>query len=97
MKDLSGAGMTIERDFLDGRISERQAVELLRKYGVTSEERARKSISFAKQYRTYVINYGIGEDMVVADVERFRSPAARWRRFEQLISEPTLPSDLKRR
>jgi hypothetical protein len=97
MKDLAGASMTIERDFLDGRISEQQAVELLRKYGVTSEERARKSISFAKQYRTYVINYGIGEDMVAADVERFDSPSARWRRFEQLISEPTLPSDLKRR
>jgi hypothetical protein len=97
MKDLSGAGMTIERDFLDGRISEQRAVELLRKYGVTSAERAKKSISFAKQYRTYVINYGIGQDMVAADVERFRSPAARWRRFEQLISEPTLPSDLKAR
>ena len=32
--------------------------------GVTSEERAKKSIAFAKQYRTYVINYGLGEEMV---------------------------------
>ena len=61
------------------------------------EERAKKSIAFAKQYRTYVINYGLGEEMVAQDVERFRSPAARWRRFEQLISEPTLPSDLRAR
>jgi hypothetical protein len=97
MKDLSGASLTIERDFLDGRITEPQAVELLRKYSLTSAERARKSISFAKQYRTYVINYGLGEEMVRQDVERFRSPAARWRRFEQLISEPTLPSDLRAR
>ena len=89
--------MTIERDFLDGRITEDRAIQLLRKYGVTSEERAKKSISFAKQYRTYVINYGLGEEMVAQDVERFRSPAARWRRFEQLISEPTLPSDLRAR
>jgi hypothetical protein len=89
--------MTIERDFLDGRITEDRAIQLLRKYGVTSEERAKKSIAFAKQYRTYVINYGLGEEMVAQDVERFRSPAARWRRFEQLISEPTLPSDLRAR
>ena len=94
-KGLAGASMTIERDFLDGRISEARATELLRKYGVTSEERAKKSISFAKQYRTYVINYGLGEEMTAHDVERLRSPAARWRRFEQIISEPTLPSDLR--
>jgi hypothetical protein len=96
-KGLAGASMTIERDFLDGRITEDRAIQLLRKYGVTSEERAKKSIAFAKQYRTYVINYGLGEEMVAQDVERFRSPAARWRRFEQLISEPTLPSDLRAR
>jgi hypothetical protein len=96
-KDLAGASMTIEREFLDGRIPESRAIELLRKYGVTSAKRARKSIDFAKQYRSYVINYGLGEHMVGEDVERFRSPAARWRRFEQIISEPTLPSDLKAR
>jgi hypothetical protein len=52
-------------------------------------------VSFTKNYRTYVINYGLGEDMVASDVERFRSSAARWREFEKLISEPTLPADLK--
>ena len=94
-KDLSGAAMTIAREYLDGRITEAQAVELSRKYGVTSEDRARKSISFAKQYRSYVINYGLGEQMVAADVESRRGTAARWKRFEQIISQPTLPSDLK--
>jgi hypothetical protein len=97
LKELSGARMTIAREFLDGRITERQAVELQRKYGLLSDARAKKAIDFAKQYRTYVINYGLGEDMVAQDVERFGSPAARWRRFEQIISEPTLPSDLKAR
>jgi hypothetical protein len=97
MKDLAGARMTIAREFLDGRISEAQAIELARKYQLTSEARAKQSIAFTKQYRTYVINYGLGEDMVAKDVERFRSPGARWRRFEHLISEPTLPSDLRAR
>ena len=97
LKELSGAKMTIAREYLDGRITEQQAVDLERRYGLTSEARARKAVDFAKQYRTYVINYGLGEDMVAQDVERFRSPAARWRRFEQIISAPTLPSDLKAR
>jgi hypothetical protein len=97
VKQLGGAGMTIARDLLDGRISEAKAIELKRKYGLTSEARAKQAIAFAKQYRTYVINYGLGEEMVAKDVERFRSPSARWRRFEQLISEPTLPSDLRTR
>jgi hypothetical protein len=95
LKDLSGARMTIAREFLDGRISEQQAVDLTRKYTLVSEARAKQSVSFTKHYRTYVINYGIGEDMVAHDVERNKSQPARWRRFEQIISEPTLPADLR--
>jgi len=94
-KKLGGARMTIARDFLNGRISEAEAVELTRKYQLMSEARARQSVSFTKQYRTYVINYGLGQDMVRADVESRRREAARWKRFEQIISEPTLPSDLR--
>jgi hypothetical protein len=95
LKDLSGARMTIAREFLDGRISDQQAVDLTRKYTLVSEARAKQSVSFTKHYRTYVINYGLGEDMVAADVERNKSQPARWRRFEQIISEPTLPADLR--
>jgi hypothetical protein len=94
-KDLSGALLTIDRDYLDGRIGEKQAIELIRKYSLVSEERAKHSLSFVKQYRSYVINYGLGEDMIRADVESRTTPAARWKRFEQIISQPTLPSDLK--
>ncbi len=97
MKDLAGARMTIAREFLDGRVSEAQAVELTRRYQLTSEARAKQSVAFTKQYRTYVLNYGLGEQMVREDVESRRGTAARWKRFEQIISEPTLPADLKPR
>ena len=60
-----------------------------------SVERAKHALAFAKQYRSYVINYGLGQDMVRKDVESRRTPAKRWKRFEQIISEPTLPQDLK--
>jgi hypothetical protein len=33
--------------------------------------------------------------MVAADVEREPTEAARWKRMEEILSEPTLPSDLR--
>lgn len=96
-KGLSGALLTIDREYLDGRIDDRRALDLIRKYSLVSEERAKKSLSFVKQYRSYVINYGLGEDMIRRDVESRRGEQARWKRFEQIISEPTLPSDLRTR
>jgi hypothetical protein len=97
MKALGGARMTIAREFLDGRITEEQAVALTRKYQLVSEKRARQSVAFTKGYRSYVINYGLGRDMVAADVERRGTAAERWKRFEQLVSQPTLPADLAAR
>jgi hypothetical protein len=95
MKDLSGVRMTIAREFLDGRIDEPEAIRLTRKYQLVSEARAKQLVTFTKEYRTYVINYGLGEDMVRTDVEKYPAPLARWKRFEQIISQPTLPSDLR--
>ncbi len=96
MDALAGARLTIARDFLEGRISEEEAVALIQKYQLVSEKRARQSLAFTKQYRSYVINYGLGEQMVREDVEAHPAPE-QWDRFEQIISEPTLPSDLKPR
>ena len=98
ISDLSGARFTIARDFLEGRIDRAKAVELTQKYQLVSKARAEQSIDFTTQYRSYVINYGLGQDMVRAYVEAVGpSPEARWKRMEQVISEPTLPSDLLRR
>jgi hypothetical protein len=96
MHDLAGARMTIARDYLDGRISRAQAVQLSQKYQLQSKERAEKSLAFTDQYRSYVINYGLGQDMVRAYVEAAGpDPKAKWARMEKILSEPTLPSDLK--
>jgi len=96
MKDLSGARFTIARDYLEGRIDKPTAVALTQKYQLMSKERAEKSIAFTDQYRSYVINYGLGQDMVRAYVEAAGGdPKARWARMEAILSEPTLPGDLK--
>ena len=95
MKDLQGARFTIARDYLEGRINRKQAVELTQKYQLVSKQRAEQSIGFTEQYRSYVINYGLGQDMARAFVEAAgTTPQARWAAFERIISEPTLPSDL---
>jgi hypothetical protein len=94
-RDLAGARFTIAKDYLEGRINRKQAVELTRKYQLVSRQRAEQSIDFAEQYRSYVINYGLGQDMARAYVEAAGpDPQARWAAFERIISEPTLPSDL---
>jgi len=96
MQKLQGARLTIARDMIDGKIDEAEAVRLTQHYLLVSPERAKQLTEFAKQYRTYVINYGLGLDMVRADIEAAgATPEARWKRMEQLLSEPTLPSDLK--
>ena len=94
-KDLSGARFTIARDYLEGKIDRKKAVELTRKYQLVSKKRAEQSIDFTDQYRSYVINYGLGQEMVQAFVDAAGpDQRARWAAMERVISEPTLPSDL---
>ena len=96
MRDLAGARFTIAREYLEGRIDDAEAARLTRTYGLVSPQRAKQMTDFTKQYRTYVINYGLGQDMVRAYVEAAGAdPKARWARMEKILSEPTLPSDLK--
>lgn len=95
MKALAGARFTIARDYLDGRITRDQAIALTQKYSLVSEARARKSLEFDDHYRSYVINYGLGLDMVRAHVNGAgASPEARWREMARILSGPTVPADL---
>lgn len=95
MQDLAGARFTIARDYLEGRITREQAVALTQRYQLVSRARAAQSVAFTDQYRSYVINYGLGREMVAARSEAAGDdPAARWAAMERLLSEPTLPDDL---
>jgi hypothetical protein len=92
---LAGSRFTIARDYLDGRMTREQAIAASQKYGLTTRARAEKSIDFADHYRSYVINYGHGRDLVETTVEAAGPDArAKWTRMEQLLSEPTTPADL---
>lgn len=93
--ELAGARLTIARDYLDGRIDRAQAVLLAQKYQLISPQRAEQSIAFTDRYRSYVINYGLGLDLVRDYVDAAgKTPQARWAAMERILSEPTLPADL---
>jgi hypothetical protein len=93
---LRPAQYSIAARFLAGGIDEATAVSLLQRYTLASPERATQSLRFIKSYRSYIINYGLGLDMVRADIESVGSDSrSRWQRMEQILSEPTLPSDLR--
>ncbi len=92
---LGSARYTIVAGYLGGEIGADEAKRLLQKYQLVSPERAEQSLKFSDTYRSYIINYGLGRDMVQAGVEEAGpSQEARWQRMEQLLSEPTLPGDL---
>jgi hypothetical protein len=97
LHQLAGARMTIAADYLDGKIDRNRALDLIQAYQLVSRERAEQSLRFTEQYRSYVINYGLGQDMVTTDLAKSgRDPTARWKRMEQIISQPFLPSELRR-
>jgi hypothetical protein len=96
-KDLAGARLTIAADYLDGKLTRDQAVALSQKYMLISKARAEQSVSFTDNYRSYVINYGLGEEMVRRWVESHgRLPTQRWRAMEALLSQPSTAADLGR-
>ena len=96
---LSYAGNEAARQYLDGKIDRAATVTWLEKYAMYSKPRAEQRVKFIEQYRSYVINYNLGKDLVRAYVEksmgRDKTAQRRWQVFSGLISSPRLPSGLK--
>ena len=95
LQRLNGARTTIVRDYVDGRIDRAAAVALIQKYLLESAQRADKSLDFADHYRSYVINYGLGLEMVKAHIEMAGADeTARWKEMARILAQPTTPADL---
>jgi hypothetical protein len=95
---LSYAGNEAARRYLNGEIDAKAAAAWLTEYGLMSPPRAEQRVRFIDQYRSYVINYNVGKDLVARWVEEqggtASRPEKRWEVFERLLSTPRLPSDL---
>lgn len=98
-KNLSYAGNEAARNFLNGKWNEQQTIDWLINYNLRSKESAAKYLEFIKQYRTYVINYNVGMDIVKNYIEKNggtdENPLKRWELFKNLLSTPQTPGGLK--
>ncbi|KAA3618214.1 MAG: hypothetical protein DWQ05_08125 [Calditrichaeota bacterium] len=96
---LSYAGNEAARQFLDGHMSRQEAIDWLVKYALMAPDRAAQRLRFIEKYRSYVINYNWGLDLVRQWVKNqggtADQPEKRWQIFEKLLSAPYLASALK--
>lgn len=89
---LARAEYTIADDYLSGRVGRDETVARLSKYTLADPARAAQRLRFIDTYRSYIINYGLGRDVVQAWVER-QGPD-RWDGMETLLASQILPVDL---
>jgi hypothetical protein len=68
--DLRYAENEAARGYLDGKITREEALVWMERYALESPERAAKTIDFWKTYRSYIINYNLGQDIIRAYIER---------------------------
>ena len=90
------------RLYIDGHVDADGAVDWLVRYAMYSPGGARQRLRFVDQYRSYVINYNLGLDLVRDYVDgdgtdgarAGATPDVRWDRFMRLLASPRLPGDL---
>jgi hypothetical protein len=97
--ELDYAGNEAARRYLDGAIGRDEAVEWLTRFALMTPERAAQRVRFFAVYRSYVINYNLGEDVVRSWVETRGGTAARsqrrWELFAELLTTPRVASGLE--
>src|SRR5437016_2992892 len=99
VKKLTYATNEAARRNVNDEIDANAAATWLQKYALMDEKRAEQATKFIEKYRSYVINYNLGEDMVRNYIEKRggteQQPEQRWREFEELLASPRLPGDIR--
>lgn len=98
LKNLSYTGTTAAKNYLDGNWTREQTVKWLQKFALRTRESSDKFVSFIEKYRSYVINYSLGKDIIKEFIEKRGGSsdnlARSWELFALLISTPQTPSGL---
>lgn len=94
---LTHAGTEAARRLLDGRMGEHETIEWLQHYALYSKPRAQQRIRFIRQYRSYVINYTRGRELVAGWLSRKAGDdrTKRWAALGDLMSSPRLAGSLQ--
>jgi hypothetical protein len=95
---LSYAENEAARRYLNGEISHDEAAQWLINYTLRGPKQAQFFVRFIDVYRSYVINYNLGLDLVRQYIDRRGGakdrPEKRWEEFTRLLASPRLPSGL---
>ncbi len=98
VSELNYAGNEVGRAWLAGKITDKQAIDFLIKYGFYSPDKAKQRLDFTRKYRGYIINYNYGKDLIKNYVEKNggteNEPIKRWSLFESLLDRQVLISEL---
>jgi hypothetical protein len=96
---LSGAEVFAARNYLDGAWTKEETVKWLQKFQLRTKERAEKYLSFIETYRSYVVTYDVGKEIIKDYIESHsgteNSLAKKWELFTKIISTPQTPSGLQ--
>ena len=96
---LAYSGNEAARRYLNGEVDRAGTAAWLARYAMMSPPRAEQRTRFYDTYRSYVINYNLGKDLVKQFVESrggtATQPARRWDEFVSLLASPRLPSGLR--
>ena len=87
---LSYAGNEAARRYLNGEIDRAAAVAWLQTWAMTPKDRAEQRTRFFDQYRSYVINYNFGQDLVREYIEQARRHGGPARRSDGRSSGSSL-------
>jgi hypothetical protein len=91
---LSYAGNEAAKHYLNGEWDIEKFREWMINVALYPAYKTDQRLRFVETYRSYVINYNLGRDMVANFVERKQTDDGRWQQFTQLLASPMLASDL---
>ena len=93
---LNYARNEVARGLFSKKMDEKEAERWLTDYCLLSQKGATDYVRFIKKYRSYVINYNYGQDIVknYIEAQSGNDEAKRWSAFEKLLSSPFKASDL---
>jgi len=101
LQKLGYSSIEAARNYLDGKWTKEQTISWLQKYNLASKERAEQNLKFFEKYRSYIINYSLGRDIIQQYIEKNGgtddNEKLRWALFEKIISTPQTPSGLIRK